>query len=119
MKRLAWIVRFLIPFAVLYTIGYFMPGFSALTISWLLLLTVLIMGLNWLILKLLGTGVNRLAKLIITFLVAAAVIFTVTQAIEGGDVPLGGALLAAGIIALLTAWLTPRSETANRFSHLR
>ena len=118
MKLLIWAVRFLIPFVVLYTIGYFIAGFSALTISWLILLTGLIVALNWLFLKLVG-GTNRLAKMLITFLVAAVVIFTVTLTIEDGSVPLGGSLLAAAIIAVLTAGLTPRAETMNRYGRLR
>jgi putative membrane protein len=100
-KMLVWGVQFLIPLVVLYTIGYYIPGFSALTLPWIILLSVLIfLGerfLQWTIRQ-----PNRFGRTLINFLVAAAIIFTLTLAIEGGNVPLGGALLAAVIIAVLT-----------------
>lgn len=105
MRLLLWVIRFLIPVVVLYTIGYFVPGFSALTIGWILLLSVLILGVQWLVERLIGRNPNGLARFIIHFLVAAFVIFTVTLGIQGGHVPLGGSLLAALIISALTALL--------------
>lgn len=109
MRLIYWIVRFLIPFIVLYTIGYFIPGFSALTVGWIALLTVLIVAIDWFVLRLFGPGVNRLTRIIINFFVSTAVIFTVTLGIQGGNVPLTGALLAAILIALLTVWILPES----------
>lgn len=99
------LVRFLIPFVVLYTIGYFVPGFSALTILWLILLSVLIVAVDLLIIAALGARVNPWGRLVIHFLTATLIIFTVTLAIQGGQVPLGAALLASAIIAGLNILL--------------
>lgn len=99
------LLRFLIPFAVLYTIGYFVPGFSALTVLWLILLSVLIVIGDLLVIAALGTRMSQWGRLVIHFLTATFIIFTVTLAIQGGHVPLEGALLAAAIIAGLNLLL--------------
>lgn len=93
------LIRFLIPFVVLYTIGYLVPGFSALTVLWLILLAMLILIGDLIVIAAFGTRVNQWGRLIIHFLTAAFIIFTVTLAIQGGHVPLGGSLLAAAVIA--------------------
>lgn len=102
MKVLSWGIRILIPVAVLYTIGYYVPGFSALTIPWILILSVLITVGDWIIQRVIPGKSSLIGRGIINFLISAVVIFTVTMAIEGGNVPLGGALLAALIIGVLT-----------------
>ena len=102
MKMLVWGVQFLIPLVVLYTIGYFIPGFSALTIPWIIMLSILIFLGERLLQWTIGRLTNRFGRALINFLVAAVIIFTMTLTIEGGNVPLGGALLAAVIIAALT-----------------
>ncbi|MGE5583907.1 MAG: hypothetical protein ACM3X9_15425 [Bacillota bacterium] len=107
MKWLKWGLQLLIPLVVLYTIGYYVPGFSALTVSWVIGLSVLIFMGELLVELTLGKVSNRLGVAILGFLVSTAVLFTVTLAIEGGHVPLGGALLAAAIIAVLTAFVNP------------
>ena len=101
MKALVWLLLFGIPFVVLYTIGYLLPGFSALTTGWIILLAVLIAIGGWLVIRLGGKTINFFGNLVIMFLIATFIIFTVTLAIEGGAVPLGGALLAAGLVSLL------------------
>jgi putative membrane protein len=110
-KLAIWGIRFLIPLVVLYSIGYFVPGFSALTLSWIILLSVLILLVDWVIGRAVGERANILGRGIITFLISAVVIFTITMAIQGGQVPLGGAILAALIISLLTMIL-PRKVTS-------
>jgi len=111
---LFWVIRFLIPFVVLYTIGYMAPGFSALTVAWILLLSVLIaVGVRLVDNAFRIKQFGRFQEGVISFLVAAVVIFTVTLGIEGGNVPLGGALLAALIIGVLTT-LAPESERKTR-----
>jgi hypothetical protein len=102
MKMLVWGVQFLIPLIVLYTIGYYVPGFSALTIPWIILLSVVIFAGERLLQWKMGRRTNRLGRALINFFGAAVIIFTLTLAIEDGNVPLGGALLAAVIIAALT-----------------
>lgn len=99
MGILILLVRFLIPFVVLYTIGYFVPGFSALTLLWLFLLSVIIVIGDLLIIAAFGTRITQWGRLAIHFLTIAFIIFTVTLAIQGGHVPLSGALLASAIIA--------------------
>ncbi|HYH04613.1 MAG TPA: DUF2512 family protein [Bacillota bacterium] len=101
MKALYWLLRFLVPVVVLYVIGYYVSGFSALTFFWLFLLAGLIYVGDWFILKVFGHGHGTLAKWVLDFLISTVVIFTATSAIEGGQVPLGGALLAALIISIL------------------
>jgi hypothetical protein len=110
-KLVIWGIRFLIPLVVLYTIGYFVPGYSALTISWIILLSILILLGDWVIGRAFGKKPNLLGKGIITFLISTVVIFTITMAIQGGQVPLGGAILAALIISLLTM-MVPRKVTS-------
>jgi len=110
LKWIMRIVQFLIPFVVLYTIGYYLPGFSALTIPWLLLLALLIFLGSRLIQSFLGNVTKSLGRILINFLIATVIIFTVTLAIEGGNVPLGGALLAALIIAGLTELVSEKNE---------
>jgi hypothetical protein len=109
MRLIVWGIRLLIPLVVLYTIGYYLPGFSALTIPWLILLTVLIFLGSQLIQRLIGGMTKRYGRILINFLVAAFIIFTVTLAIEGGSVPLWGALIAASIISLLTELVYPEN----------
>lgn len=105
MAILVLLVRFLIPFVVLYTIGYFVPGFSALTVLWLILLSVLIVIGDLLVIALIGARMSQWGRTAVHFLTATFVIFTVTLAIQGGHVPLGGSLLAAAIIAGLNLLL--------------
>jgi hypothetical protein len=102
MRWLVRIVQMIIPLVVLYTIGYYVPGFSALTIPWIILLTILIFFVNRLIRWAMGGVNNSLGRIVIDFLAATVIVFTVTMAIDGGNVPLGGAILAAIIIAVLT-----------------
>lgn len=109
------LVRFLVPLAVLYAIGYYVSGFSALTFTWLFILSALIYGGDWLILRMFGKGLNPLGKFIMNFLVSTVVIFFTTLAIEGGQVPLGASLFAALIISLLHT-LIPDSD--QRKSHV-
>ncbi|MCL6589753.1 MAG: phage holin family protein [Firmicutes bacterium] len=101
MKILAWLIRFFIPFLVLYFIGYLVPGFSALTISWLLVLALLFLTVEALVQRVIGKKLSWAGLFSVNFLVATAVIFMVTLAIRGGNVPLSAAILAAAIIAVL------------------
>jgi uncharacterized membrane protein YvlD (DUF360 family) len=101
MKVIVWVLRFIIPLIVLYVIGYFISGFSALSFRWLFWLSTLIAVGNWVIFRVFNPGRYPRAKLLLNFLVATVVIFMMTQFIEGGQVPLGGSLLAALIISLI------------------
>ncbi len=114
MKLVLWMIQLFIPFIVLYSIGYYVPGFSALTIPWLLLLAVLIFAANLLVQRGFGGIGKPFARIIIDFLVAAVIIFTVSLAIEGGSVPLGGALIAALIIAGITELIYPEKVRQRR-----
>jgi hypothetical protein len=114
MRILVWIMRLFIPFIVLYTIGYLVPGFSALTIPWIAFLAVLITLSEWLAIKVFRKRISRVGGLIIDFLLAAFIIFTVTLTIESGSVPFGGALLAAAIIAGLNLILIKPRIIMNR-----
>ena len=102
MNLVIWGLRFLIPFVVLFTIGYYVPGFSALTVPWLIVLSVLTVLGDRLVNSMTGGNRSRWGRGLITFLVSTVVIFFVTYAIEGGHVPLGSALLGALIIAALS-----------------
>ena len=103
MRRLIGLLRFIIPLIVLYTIGYYVAGFSGLTVPWIVLLAAIIFVVDWLARWAIGGRIHRLGRGLINFLISTVVIFTVTLAIQGGGVPFGGALLAAAIIAILTA----------------
>ena len=107
MKVILWMIQFFIPFMVLYSIGYYLPGFSALTIPWIIFLTILIFAGNLLIQKAVGGISKPFGRILIDFLVAVVIIFTVTLVIDGGNVPLGGALIAALIIAGITELIYP------------
>jgi hypothetical protein len=98
----------------LYLIGYYIPGFSALTVGWLVLLAGLIYAGEWLIDRLAGTHSSRLGRALVDFCVAFVVVFSVTFAIEGGHVPLLGALLAAALISLGTVFLLPPARSGYR-----
>lgn len=102
MSLIIWGIRFLIPFMVLFTIGYYVPGFSALTITWLITLSVLAVLGDRLVNSIIGQDINRWGKGVITFLVNTIVIFLATYVIQGGHVPLGAAMFAALIIAILS-----------------
>lgn len=102
MNLIIWIMRFLIPLVVLFTIGYYVPGFSALTITWLLILSALIVLGDRLVHLLIGKNGSRLGRGVITFLISAVIIFFVSYGIQGGHVPLGAALFTALIIAVLS-----------------
>lgn len=103
------LIRFLIPLAVLYTIGYYVPGFSALTVGWIMMLSVLIMAGDWAMEKIFPMEfLGGFQKGVISFLVSTVVIFTVTLALQYGSVPLSGALLAGliigGLMTLVPDW---------------
>lgn len=114
MKWVLWMIQLFIPFIVLYSIGYYVPGFSALTIPWLLFLAVLIFAANLLVQRGFGGIGKPFGRIIIDFLVAAVIIFTVSLAIEGGSVPLGGSLIAALIIAGITELIYPEKVRQRR-----
>ncbi len=108
MQIYTWFMQMLVSFVVLYSIGYYVAGFSALTIQWLLFLAVLIATGIYLVNRIFnlqkkGKFINRAG---INFVVAAVAIFGATQMIYGGGVPFLEALLAAAIIALLAAAFT-------------
>ena len=105
MNLVIWGLRFLIPFVVLFTIGYYVPGFSALTVPWLIILSVLIALGDRLVNSITGGNVSRWGRGLITFLVSTVDIFFTTYAIEGGHVPLGPALLGALIITVLSTMI--------------
>ena len=111
-----WVVnllRFFIPFIVLYSIGYYIPGFSALTVSWIFFLSILVFIGDWLVEKFFKTTfLGRFQKGVISFLVSTMVVLIATLAIQGGNVPLGSALLAALIIGVLIN-LIPDVEKNN------
>lgn len=110
MKIVNHALRFLIPFIVLYTIGYYIPGFSALTVSWIFLLSVLVFVGDWLVEKYFKVSfLGRFQHGVISFIVSTLVVLITTLAIEGGNVPLGSALLAALIIGVLIG-LIPEIE---------
>lgn len=102
MNTLIWGLRLVVPFVVLFTIGYYVPGYSALTIPWLIVLSGLTVLGDWLVNRFIGRDVSRLGRGVVTFLVSTLVIFFVTYGIEGGHVPLGPSLLAALLIAALS-----------------
>lgn len=102
MTLVFWGLRFLIPFVVLFTLGYYVPGFSALTIPWLIVLSALTVLGDWLVNSMIGGDISRWGRGVITFLVNAVVVFFATYAIEGGHVPLGSSALAALIIAVIS-----------------
>lgn len=102
MNLIIWVLRLLVPFVVLFTIGYYVPGYSALTIPWLIGLSGLAVLGDWLVRRFIGRDVSRIGRGVITFLVNTVVIFFVTYGIEGGHVPLGPSLLAALLIAVLS-----------------
>lgn len=102
MNLITWGLRFLIPFVVLFTLGYYVPGFSALTVTWLIVLSALTVLGDWLVSSMVGMDASRWGRGIITFIVNAVVVYFATYAIEGGHVPLGASLLAALIIASIS-----------------
>lgn len=112
MKAFYWLLRFLVPVVVLYVIGYYVSGFSALTFTWLVLLGALIYVGDWFILKIFGKNHGTLSKFLLDFLISTVVIFTVTLAIEGGQVPLGSALVASFIISTLHTMIPDVGETS-------
>ncbi len=117
MGILKWILRFLIPMVVLYTIGFYVPGFSALTVGWIITFAILIVLGSWLAVRMIGREINRWGQFLISFLVTTVVVFIASYAIEGGHVPLGAALLASLVIALLTILVSdkPSSKLKSRF----
>lgn len=107
MRGYIWLLRFLIPIVVLFMIGYLVPGFSALTFSWVVFLAILIVLGNWLFgMASLGKA-SRFGAFLVNFLIGLVVIYTVTFTIQGGHVPLAAAILAALIIAGLDNWILP------------
>jgi hypothetical protein len=110
MKVVFWGLQLLIPLVVLYTIGYYLPGFSALTIPWIILLSVLVFLGNQLMIRMIGGITKNYARMVVHFIVATVIIFTLTLAIQGGSVPFGGAMIAAVIIAALTELVYPQKR---------
>jgi hypothetical protein len=101
----------------LYTIGFYVPGFSALTVGWIVSFSIMIVLGSWLAVRMIGREINRWGQFLITFLVTTVVVFIASYAIEGGHVPLGATLLASLVIAVLTMLVAdkPVSKLKSQF----
>lgn len=120
MNWMVHIVRFFIPFIVLYTIGYYVPGFSALTITWIFILSALVFSGDWLVEKIFRFDLfGRFQRGIISLLVSAIVVFVATLAIPDGNVPFGSSILAALIIGILISFIPDTNEKINKREALK
>lgn len=98
---LATVVRFVVSALVLLFVGYVVPGFSVVSLTSALLAALVITLLAWGIEAILGTNVSPRNRGVVSFLVAAAVIWSVQYVVPGVSVTLLGAVLASLVIGLI------------------
>lgn len=95
------IVRFVVSALVLLLVGYVVPGFSVIGFTSALLAALVISIVAWGIEAILGRNVSPRNRGLVSFLVAAAVIWSVQYVVPGVTVTVLGALIASVIIGLI------------------
>ena len=98
---LSTVVRFVISALVLLLVGYVVPGFSVIGITSALVAALVIGLVAWAIETILGEDTSPRSRGVVSFLVAAAVIWSVQYVIPGLRVTIVGALLASFVIGLV------------------
>lgn len=95
------IVRFVVSALVLLLVGYVVPGFSVIGFTSALMAALVISIVAWGIEAILGQNVSPRNRGLVSFLVAAAVIWSVQYVVPGVTVTVLGALIASVIIGLI------------------
>ncbi len=95
------IVRFVVSALVLLLVGYVVPGFSVIGFTSALMAALVISIVAWGIEAILGRNVSPRNRGLVSFLVAAAVIWSVQYVVPGVAVTVLGALIASVIIGLI------------------
>ncbi len=98
---LSAVVRFVVSALVLVFIGYVIPGFSVVGFTSALLAALVITLLAWGIEAILGENVSPRNRGLVSFLVAAVVIWSVQYVVAGVTVTVLGAILASLVIGLI------------------
>lgn len=98
---LSAVVRFVVSALVLVFIGYVVPGFSVVSFTSALLAALVITLLAWGIEAILGENVSPRNRGLVSFLVAAVVIWSVQYVVAGVTVTVLGAILASLVIGLI------------------
>ena len=101
MTLLGAVVRFVVSALVILFIGYVVPGFSVVSFTSALLAALVITLIAWGIEAILGEGVSPRSRGVVSFLVAAVVIWSVQYVVPGVTVTVLGAILASLVIGLI------------------
>ncbi len=95
------LIRFAVSVLVLLLVGYVVPGFSPLTITSALLAALAISVVSWAIEAIVGQTLSPRNRGLISFIVAAVVIWSVQYVVPAMNVTILGALLASVAIGLV------------------
>ncbi len=95
------LIRFAVAVLALMLVGYIVPGFSPLTITNALLAALAISVIAWGIEAIVGEDISPRSRGLVSFLVSAAVIWSVQYIVPAMSVTILGALLAALVIGLV------------------
>ena len=101
MLLLGAVVRFVVSALVILFIGYVVPGFSVVNFTSALLAALVITLIAWGIEAILGEGASPRSRGVVSFLVAAVVIWSVQYVVPGVTVTVLGAILASVVIGLI------------------
>ena len=99
------LVRFIVSALVLIAVGYFLPGFSMVGFGNALFAAVVIALLGYVIESFFGEEASPQNRGIVGFIVSAGVIYAAQFIVEGLNVSILGAVLAAAIIGMIDAFV--------------
>lgn len=97
------IVRFIVSALVLIVVGWIVPGMRVVGFVNALIAALVIAALGWAAEQLLGEERSPQSRGLVSFLVAAAVIYLTQYVVPGIEISVIGALIAAFVIGLVDA----------------
>lgn len=106
------LIRFAMSFIVLYLLGYMVPGFSGLTMPFLILIGVIIAFVSALVEMTTHPDSSR-SRALIVFLISFAVIYLFTLAVAGRP-PVVSTILAALLVAVIDLIYPERRGAGER-----
>ncbi|NMO96064.1 phage holin family protein [Paenibacillus lemnae] len=105
MSILGHVVRFIVSALVLWIVGWIVPQFSVGGFGSALVLALVIALLGWVIESVFKTRVTPFGRGIVGFLVSALVIYLSSFIVNGVQVTILGALLAALVIGIIDLFI--------------
>ena len=99
------LVRFIVSALVLIAVGYFLPGFNMVGFGNALFAAIVIALMGYIIEAFFGENISPQSRGFVGFFVSAVVIYIAQFVVEGLNVSILGAVLAAVIIGMIDAFV--------------